>query len=124
MSEESFQPVSPYWAGFFGRCPRCGKASMFKGILKLVPACEACGLDMSFADAGDGPAIFVMTIAGFIVLGVAAWLEIAYEPPFWLTALIITPFAALVCVGLLRPTKGLLVALQYAHKAEEGRLSK
>jgi uncharacterized protein (DUF983 family) len=29
---------------------------------------------------------------------------------------------ALVCFGLLRPLKALLIALQYRNKAEEGRL--
>ncbi|MFN3499846.1 MAG: DUF983 domain-containing protein [Pannonibacter indicus] len=32
------------------------------------------------------------------------------------------PLAIVLCLGLLRPLKGLAVALQYAHKAEEGRL--
>ena len=45
---------------------------MFKGFLGLPEKCEACGLDYDFADAGDGPAVFVMLLAGFIVaLGVA-----------------------------------------------------
>jgi len=30
-----------------------------------------CGLDFSFADAGDGPAIFVIKIAGAIVVAAA-----------------------------------------------------
>jgi uncharacterized protein (DUF983 family) len=31
------------------------------------------------------------------------------------------PLTVIVCAGLLRPTKGLLITLQYANKAEEGR---
>jgi uncharacterized protein (DUF983 family) len=119
--EDGHHRVNPYWAGLTCICPRCGKGKMFRGLLTLVPKCEVCGLDYGFADTGDGPAIFVMTIAGFIVLGVAVWIELAYEPPYWVHALIILPVAAIVCIGLLRPTKALLVALQYANKAEEGR---
>ena len=45
---------------------------MFSGFLSLAPRCEACGLDFGFADSGDGPAVFVTLIAGFLVLGVGA----------------------------------------------------
>lgn len=60
--------------------------------------------------------------AGFLVLGAALWTELTYEPPFWVHLVIFLPLTAIVCVGLLRPTKGLLVALQYKNKAEQGRL--
>ncbi len=62
--------------------------------------------------------------AGFLVLGLALYVEIAYEPPIWLHLLMWLPLAVIVCLALLRPMKGLAVALQFAHKAEEGRLKK
>jgi uncharacterized protein (DUF983 family) len=124
MPDHDHPPVSPYWTGLLGKCPRCGKGKMFRGLLTLAPSCDACGLNYSFADSGDGPAIFVMTIAGFIIVGFALYLEVAYQPPYWVHALIFLPLSVVVCVGLLRPTKGLLVALQYFNKAEEGRIAK
>ena len=114
--------VSPYLTGLFGLCPRCGRGKMFAGLISLVPCCEACGLDYSFADAGDGPAVFVILLAGFIVLGAALVGEIIYDPPMWLLLVIFLPLTVIVCIGLLRPTKGLLVALQHRHRAEQGRL--
>jgi uncharacterized protein (DUF983 family) len=36
-------------------------------------------------------------------------------------AAILVPLSAILCVGLLRPMKGLLIALQYFNKAEESR---
>jgi uncharacterized protein (DUF983 family) len=108
--------------GLAGRCPRCGKGKLFKGFLDLQPRCPACGLDNKFADAGDGPAVFVTLFAGFIVLGLALWTEITYEPPMWLHLLIFLPLALAVCLGMLRPLKGLLVALQYRNKAGQGRV--
>ncbi len=95
---------------------------MFQGFLNLVPRCEACGLDFSFADSGDGPAVFVTLIAGFLVLGAALAVDIAYEPPIWVHLVIFLPLTLLVCLGLLRPLKGLLVASQYKNKAAPGRL--
>jgi uncharacterized protein (DUF983 family) len=114
--------VSPYVTGLFGRCPRCGRGKMFAGLISLVPRCRACGLDYSFADAGDGPAVFVILLAGFIVLGAALVTEIIYDPPMWVHLAVFLPLTVIVCIGLLRPAKGLLVALQYRHKAEQGRL--
>jgi uncharacterized protein (DUF983 family) len=121
MSAEPDRLPSPYVTGLLGRCPRCGKGSLFSGFLTLAPSCDVCGLDLTFADAGDGPAVFVMTIAGFIVVGAALYVEVAYTPPYWVHLLIFLPLTILVCAGLLRPTKGLLITLQYANKAEEGR---
>ena len=70
---EGFPPVEPIAAGLKGCCPRCGKGKLFSGFLTVAPRCENCGLDFSFADAADGPAIFVMLIIGFVVVGLALW---------------------------------------------------
>ncbi|MET0427845.1 MAG: DUF983 domain-containing protein [Microvirga sp.] len=121
---EAFPPPSPILAGLTCRCPRCGKGHMFQGYLTLRPACEVCGLDFSFADAGDGPAFFVMSIVGIVVVGLALWVEFAYSPPIWLHLVLWFSLAAVLSLGLVRPSKGLLVALQFHHKAEQGRLRK
>ncbi|HKG00939.1 MAG: DUF983 domain-containing protein [Xanthobacteraceae bacterium] len=118
------QEPSPLKAGLAGRCPRCGKGKLFQGFLTLRPSCEACGLDFSFADAGDGPAIFVILFAGFVVVGLALVVEFLYEPPFWLHALLWGPLILLVTLGPLRPFKGVLIALQHHHDAAEGRLDR
>ena len=103
-------------------CPRCGKGSLFSGFLTLAPRCERCGLDYSFADAGDGPAVFVILISGFITVGAALMLEVLYRPPYWVHALVSITLILVTTLLPLRAMKGLLIALQYHHKAEEGRL--
>ena len=120
--DDKDQNVSPYVTGLFGLCPRCGRGKMFAGLISLVPRCKACGLDYSFADAGDGPAVFVILLAGFVVLGAALVAEIVYDPPIWVLLVVFLPLTVIVCIGLLRPAKGLLVALQYRNRAEQGRL--
>jgi uncharacterized protein (DUF983 family) len=97
---------------------------MFQGFLKVRPKCEACGLDLSFADSGDGPAFFVMSIVGLVVVGLALWVEFAYEPPIWLHLVMWFLLTGILSLLLVRPSKGLMIALQYHHKAEEGRLHK
>ena len=120
----SLPPVSPYGAGLRCHCPRCGKGRLFNGFLELAPRCESCGLDFSFADSGDGPAVFVILIAGFVVVFSAMLVEILWRPPYWLHAALWLPLILLTTLGLLRPAKGLMIALQYHHKAEEGRLDR
>jgi uncharacterized protein (DUF983 family) len=122
MTEKPIDSLSgSILAGLACVCPRCGKGKMFQGFLTLRPRCEVCGLDYGFADSGDGPAVFVMFLAGFIVVGAALVTEVVYKPPFWVHAVLWLPLILVVTLGPLRPMKGLMIALQYHHKAAEGR---
>ena len=112
-------PLSPLQTGLRGRCPRCGQGRLFNGFLTVADECEHCGLSFDFADTGDGPAFFVSFAAGFIVVGVALWLELAYQPSFWVHALVSLPLILITCVLPLRPLKGLLIAQQYVEDARE-----
>jgi uncharacterized protein (DUF983 family) len=113
-------PVSPYLAGLRRRCPRCGQGRLFAGYLDLARRCDRCGLDYRFVDAGDGPAVFVILIAGFLVVGLAVVVEFIWRPPYWVHAMLWIPAVLFVTLGMLRPLKGVLVALQFHHKAAEG----
>jgi uncharacterized protein (DUF983 family) len=110
-------------AGIAGRCPSCHRGKLYAGYLTLAPRCNACGLDYTFAEAGDGPAVFVILVTGFVVVGLALIVEIRYAPPYWLHAALWGPLAILLPLILLRSFKGALVALQFRHKAEEGKLA-
>jgi len=114
---------SPVVNGLLGRCPRCGTGRLFAGFLALQPRCEHCGLSYSFADSADGPAFFVMFFAGFIVAGSALVVEFLYAPPYWVHAALWGPLILITTLLPLRPIKGLLIGLQYHHKAEEGRFT-
>ncbi len=114
----------PISRGLRGRCPRCGEGRLFRGYLSLRSACEHCGLDYGFADAGDGPAVFVILIGGFIVVFAALMTEVVYQPPYWVHAALWLPLILIVTLAPLRLIKGLLIALQYHHRAAEGRLER
>ncbi len=120
-TEHSPLPLS---AGLRCRCPRCGRGKLFQGFLTVRPRCDACELDFAFIDSGDGPAVFVIFIAGFLVVFAALAVEMLYRPPFWVHALLWGPLILVTTLVPLRPMKGLLIALQYHHKAEEGRFHK
>src|SRR5258707_1324638 len=83
--------------------PGSREGKLFAGFWRVAPACARCGLDNGFADAGDGPAIFVILFAGFIVAAAALITEFKYAPPLWVHALLWGPLAVIVCVGPLRP---------------------
>jgi len=108
--------------GLACKCPRCGKGRLFAGYLTVAPACDRCGLDYGFTDAGDGPAVFIILIAGFVVVFLALLIEVKYEPPFWLEALVSVPMVLAATLLPLRSMKSLLISLQYHHKASVGQL--
>src|SRR4029079_1357728 len=114
--------VEPIAAGLKGRCPRCGEGRLFSGFLTVDKSCGVCGLDYSFADAGDGPGGFVILIIGFLVLGLALWGEVTLTPPLWLHLILWIPLALVLCLTALRLIKGVLITLQYRNKAEQGEL--
>jgi uncharacterized protein (DUF983 family) len=126
MSPEQrvYPSISAISTGLAGRCPRCGDGHIFQGFLTVAPKCQVCGLDFGFADSGDGPAVFVTLIAGFVVLGSALIIDMTYEPPIWVFMVIFIPLTLVVCLGMLRPLKGVLIALQYKNDAAPGRLEK
>ncbi len=117
-------PLSPILLGLKARCPRCGQGPLFYQVLNLRERCDNCGLDYKFIDTGDGPAVFAIFILGFVVLGGALWVQLTYDTPLVPTVLGSGVVTVLLALGLLRFLKAILIALQYRHKAEEGRLAK
>jgi uncharacterized protein (DUF983 family) len=113
---------SPLLTGLRLRCPECGVGEVFEGYLKFRERCRACGADFKVADAGDGPAVFVILIVGAIVAPLLIILQFGLKLPGWL-ALAIT-FAATIalCLALLPPFKSVLFSLQWKHKAREATI--
>lgn len=108
-------------AALFGLCPRCAARTLFDGEAKFAPSCRACGLDYTRFNVGDGPAAFLTLIIGAIVAGLAIWVQIAFEPPFWVHILLWVPLTSLAVVMGLRAGKAALLAIEYRRDAGEGR---
>jgi len=106
-------------AGLLCRCPHCAKGRLFSGFLKVVDRCSVCGFDFTRLNTGDGAAIFVMQIAGGIVVFTALFVEIAYSPPMWVHLVIFLPLVLILSLGLMRPGKGVMIALQMRNKAAQ-----
>ncbi|MDZ4760576.1 MAG: DUF983 domain-containing protein [Alphaproteobacteria bacterium] len=113
--------VSPLSAGMRCRCPDCGEGQVFCGFLKFKARCDACGADLSIADAGDGPAFFVMFAALVLIVPAAMLMELAFSPPTWVHVVLWPPVTFAFCLALLRPFKATLFALQWRNKAGEAK---
>ena len=111
--------AAPFLAGVLGRCPNCGEGPLFSGFLTVAPRCAKCGFDLAKADSGDGPAVFVIFIAGFVAAFGILLTEIFVRPPIWVEAVVWLPVAAALSLGLLRPLKGVMIAAQFANRASE-----
>lgn len=104
------------------KCPRCGEGKLFDGFLTVAKDCSRCGLDYVEFNTGDGAAMFIILIAGFVIIGAVLYVEVSYQPPYWVHAAIWLPVTILLPLMLMRPFKSWLIAQQYKHKAREGRL--
>ena len=113
--------VDPIRAGLLCRCPNCGKGPLFSGFLKVVERCAVCGFDFTRLDTGDGAAIFVMQIAGGLVVFGALFVQIAYDLPIWAMLVVALPLVVGLSLGLMRPGKGVMIALQMRHRAGQTR---
>lgn len=100
-------------------CPRCGKGKLFKGFLTVADVCEVCGLDLCKQDTGDGPAVFLIFILGFLVVPVALIVSMNVEWPLWLHTLVWGVLILGLALGMLRPAKAYMIALQYRYRRHD-----
>ncbi len=115
MVESRPSSVSLLRSGLGCKCPRCGRGRLFSGYLTVADKCDLCGLNFEGQDAGDGPAVFIILILGFFVVGMAVLFEVVVAPPMWLHLLLWSPVTIGGSIGLLRPFKAVMIALQYKH---------
>jgi uncharacterized protein (DUF983 family) len=117
-AEPNWVPPSTLRAAARNRCPRCGRGALYKHMLDVAERCEVCGLDLSAHDAGDGPAVFVILVLGFLVVGLALVVEARYSPPMWVHAVLWPPIILGLAIFMLRFVKSLLIVLHFKHHPE------
>jgi len=96
-------------------CPACGEGRLYRRYLQVADRCTVCDLDLRAQDSGDGPAVFIIMIVGFIVVGLALWAELNFAPPLWLHMLLWTPLILGLSLAMLPLLKAAMVALHYRH---------
>jgi uncharacterized protein (DUF983 family) len=105
--------VQAMWRGFKCRCPACGEGRMFRAYLKVADECPACGEPLHHHRADDFPAYLVIVIAGHIVVPLILMVETDFHPAYWIHLALWLPLTLGLCLGLLQPVKGAVVALQW-----------
>ncbi|MDE8349282.1 MAG: DUF983 domain-containing protein [Acidocella sp.] len=99
------------WRGTRCICPRCAKAPIFNGYLKVHPVCSSCDAPLGDMPADDAPPYIAMFVIlhflAFIVVLIFryGWQPSAYEYGAMLVALVG------VCMVALRMAKGATIGI-------------
>lgn len=112
------QPVPVWRAALFCRCPRCGEGPLYIGLLTIRDRCPVCGLDLTGADVGDGLAVPLILVLGFLMVGLAVWVEFTFSPPLWVHALLWPTLTIPLAIIMMRPLKAFLVAQQFRYRPD------
>lgn len=99
------------------RCPVCQRGRLFRpGSVTVVETCDACGTKLGAHDVGDGAAVFLIFLLGFLIIPLAWMLDLALTPPIWVHA-VLWGSVALGLILLILPTaKAYIVLLEYRHR--------
>jgi uncharacterized protein (DUF983 family) len=116
MVEPPSAPPSLILTGLLCRCPNCGKGPVFDGYIRVREACPVCGQHLADFEQGDGPAVFVMMILGFVVVGLVLFVELRYTPPLWVHGVLWLPVIIGGALAMLRPLKAIMVGIHYRHR--------
>jgi uncharacterized protein (DUF983 family) len=99
--------------GFACRCPNCGEGALFQSFLKTKERCDVCGEEFHHHRADDFPAYVVILLLGHIMVPFALALEDWFAPPFWVHIATTMPLTIVLCLVMLQPVKGAIIALQW-----------
>jgi uncharacterized protein (DUF983 family) len=105
-----FQDLS---RGLVCRCPHCGEGKLFSKWLKVTDRCDICGEEFHHHRADDFPAYVVILLLGHIMVPFAFWMEDTFTPPMWVNMAVTIPLTIGLCLLMLQPVKGAIVALQW-----------
>lgn len=102
------------------KCPHCAQGDLYKNryTLQFHKNCPSCGYDFAGSDSADGPAVFLIFILGFTIVPAALFLELQYEPPFWVHMVLWAPLVIALTVAFLRPVKSYVLALHHKYISE------
>ncbi len=106
----------PSWSatigrGLRGRCPRCGKAPIFDGYLKVYDHCINCKAPLGDMPADDAPPYIAMLVAlHFLGLFVVVIFHFHYLPGIFASIVYLVLLAGICCVAL-RMAKGAVIGI-------------
>jgi uncharacterized protein (DUF983 family) len=96
------------------RCPACGEGRLFRGFLKPVPACSACGEDLTPQRSDDLPPYIVISLVGHVVVGGMLLAERFADWSMLTHGVVWMSLTLILAIGLMQPVKGGVIGLQWA----------
>jgi uncharacterized protein (DUF983 family) len=76
-------------------------------------------LDFGQSDTGDAGAVLVIILLGAIVVGLAFWVDVRFNPPLWVHAILWPVVTVPLAILVTRPMKAALVAVQFRTRPNE-----
>lgn len=111
------RPLWPALAlGLRRRCPSCGEGALFASYLKPAEACSACGQAFSGHRADDLPPYLTILAVAHLIVPLALAAERLGPPPIEVAMALWPATAAALCLALLGPIKGAVIALQWSQR--------
>jgi len=105
------------------RCPRCGRAPLFRGLFSMYERCSACGLVFEREQGYFVGAIYVnyaftvgITIAGFLLLDRYTDLTLTMQIVIW------SVFGVLFPIVFFRYSRSLWLSVEYLFNPEPARV--
>jgi uncharacterized protein (DUF983 family) len=84
----------------------------------LNEKCSHCALPLAKNDVGDGAAVFLIFILGFLLVPAAAVFEFLFAPPLWVHGLLWGGAALAATIFSLKPLKAYILLLQYKYRPD------
>jgi uncharacterized protein (DUF983 family) len=97
-----------------GRCPHCGKGSLFSRGLRSVETCSVCHEDLTAQRADDFPSYLVILVLGHVLVPIVVGVNMAWDLPLGPQMIVWSVMAALIAVLMIRPAKGAVIGAQWA----------
>lgn len=109
------------WRGLCQTCPKCNRGALYKSRFSLTmrDQCAHCRLDFSKNDSADGPAVFLIFFLGFLIVPIALLVSMNVDWPLWVHAILWGGLMLVMTIGLLRPLKSLVIAIQYHTRPDD-----
>jgi uncharacterized protein (DUF983 family) len=116
-NDEKISFLSDVKIALKGVCPKCRTGHIFATPTALNPQehCPRCGFHLGAHDNGDGPAVFLIFILGFLIVPLALVSDAYFTIALWVHGVLWTAISLLLCVLSLRPLKAYIMLLQYRH---------
>ncbi len=103
--------------GLGGRCPSCGEGRLFRGYLRQVDHCAACGEPWGEIRADDAPPWLTILVVAHLMAPLVLIMIRHSDLPDWLLSAILAATALALCLAILPRAKGLFIAAIWAWRA-------